>query len=399
MGLRVKSMAELRLDVLLEAAQGAQTVSEVCRRHGISRKTYYHYLARYRAEGLDGLEPRSSRPVRQPARMDPGFGLDICGLRTDNRRFGPRRIPAEFGRRGIDPPAVSSMHQALVRNLLVVPQRKRERPADRRFEWPAPNDLWQIDATRFVLEGGRVVWVMDLLDDHARFCLAARVGSAPTTLAAVEALNWAISRYGVPARVLSDNGSCFTGRLWGNAKVLFEKRLEELGITAVHSRPYHPQTLGKLERFHRTMKEWISDYAPTSAEELQDVIERFRVHYNTERPHQALGDCTPVERYTSAPAPAPDVQGLPMAEPTYPPGSLLRKVSSIGIISVDGNRISLGRRWALKQVRVIEVAGMTHIYFGDHLVRSLVINPDTIYQTAGTRQYSKESIERRQSRI
>jgi transposase InsO family protein len=393
MGLRVKSMAELRLDVLLEAAQGGMTVAEVCRRHGISRKTYYHYLARYGAEGLDGLEPRSSRPVRQPARMDAGIELEICRLRKDNPRFGARRIRAELERRGFAAPAVSSIHQAMVRNLLVAPRPKRPKVADRRFEWPAPNDMWQIDATRFVLEGGQVVWVMDLLDDHARFCLGARVCPSPTSVAAVEALNWAISRYGVPARVLSDNGSCFTGRLSGNAKVLFEQRLEELGIAAVHSRPYHPQTLGKLERFHRTMKEWVSDYAPTSPEELQDVIERFRVHYNTERPHQALGDKTPEERFS--PTPPLDIEGLPMAEPTYPQGSVLRSVSRIGNISMRGHQIGLARRWAGKRVRVVEVAGITHVYFGEHLIRSLVIDPDTIFHPAGTR---KRSSERRQTK-
>ena len=134
MALRVMSMAEMRLEVLLEAARSGETVSEVCRRFGISRKTYYVYLGRYQAEGVEGLEPRSRVPLHQPGRMPGDVELEICRLRKDHPKWGARRIRAELTRAGVAAPAVSSIHQALVRNYLVALQPKRPRKADRRFE-------------------------------------------------------------------------------------------------------------------------------------------------------------------------------------------------------------------------------------------------------------------------
>src|SRR5205823_1875082 len=129
MALRVMSMAEIRLEVLLEAARSGETVAEVCRRHGISRETYYVYLRRYQAEGVEGLEPRSRQPQHQPARMASETELEICRLRKDHPRWGARRIRAEPRRAGKPTPAVSSVHQALVRNHLVALQPPRPKPA------------------------------------------------------------------------------------------------------------------------------------------------------------------------------------------------------------------------------------------------------------------------------
>jgi transposase len=167
MALRVMSMAAMRLEVLLEAARSGETVTEVCRRHGISRKTYYAYLKRFRSEGVDGLEPRSRQPINQPQRMDAAVEEALCRLRKDHPKWGARRIRAELSRRGIKLPAVSSIHRALVRNDLVAVRPSRARPATQRFERASPNDLWQIDATRLLLADETEVWVMDLLDDHA----------------------------------------------------------------------------------------------------------------------------------------------------------------------------------------------------------------------------------------
>jgi transposase-like protein len=143
MALRVMLMAEIRLEVLLEAARSGETVTEVCRRHEISRKTYYRYLRRYQAEGVDGLEPRSRAPLAQPARMASEIELEICRLRKDHPRWGARRIRAEPRRRGKPAPAaVSSINQALVRNHLVSLKPARPKPAIIRFERECPNDLW-----------------------------------------------------------------------------------------------------------------------------------------------------------------------------------------------------------------------------------------------------------------
>ncbi|MGH2720426.1 MAG: DDE-type integrase/transposase/recombinase, partial [Actinomycetota bacterium] len=148
------------------------------------------------------------------------------------------------------------------------------------------NDLWQIDATQVRLVSQKRVWVLDTIDDHSRYLLAAHAAQAPTTDAAWDCFELAASRYGLPRQVLSDNGLCFTGKLHG-VQVQFERSLAELGVELINAGPYHPQTLGKLERFHRTLKLWLADEGPASdLGQLQELLDGFRHHYNRDRPHQ-----------------------------------------------------------------------------------------------------------------
>jgi transposase InsO family protein len=387
MALRVMSVTDMRLEVLLEAARSGETVTAVCKRFEISRETYYVYLRRYRAEGVDGLEPRSRQPIHQPQRMPADVEERICKMRKDHPKWGARRIRAELGRKGVESPAVSSIHRALVRNNLVALSRTRPRPATQRFERTSANDLWQIDATRLLLADETEVWVMDILDDHARFCLAARVGAGPTGQAAWECFEWAIRRYGIPAQVLSDNGTCFTGRLVGG-EVAFERRLGTLGIKMIHSRPYHPQTCGKLERFHRTMKEWLAEQPKArTPEDLQGLLDAFRTHYNEERPHQGIADATPAERFNAvAVEPVTSVPESAVPEALYPRGAILRKVSSCGNMSYRACTIQVGSEWNHYRLRVTEIDGVVHVFYGEQLIRALVLDPDVDYHPIGRRR-------------
>ena len=279
MSLRVVTMAELRLEVLLEPERTGQSVAEVCRRRGISRETFYEYKRRYELEGAAGLEPRSRRPTRSPAQIEVELEVRICQLRKHHPRWGARRIRSELRRSGIDPPAVSTIHQVLRRNHLVTDQPRKRPKARKRFEREVPNDLWQIDATKVALADGTEVWVVDALDDHARYLLAARAALRPTTQAAWACFEDAATRHGMPRQLLSDNGLCFTGRLHGRV-VDFERRIRSLGIVLINSGPYHPETLGKLERFHKTLKEWLADEgSPRDLPHLQELLDRFRAHY------------------------------------------------------------------------------------------------------------------------
>jgi transposase len=216
MALRVVSLKPLKLEVLLEPGRTGDSVAEVCRRRGISRQTFYRYRRRYETEGASGLEPRPRVPLRLPARMDAKLEALICGLRTDHPAWGARRIRSELERSGAAAPAISTIHQALRRNGLVASQRPRRERADRRFERPFANDLWQIDATQVALAGGDVAWVIDCLDDHARYLLAARACVSPTGEAAWSCFLHASSNYGLPRQLLSDNHVSFTGRLFGS---------------------------------------------------------------------------------------------------------------------------------------------------------------------------------------
>jgi len=391
MALRVMTMAEMRLEVLLEAARSGETVTAVCQRHGISRETFYVYLRRFRAEGIEGLELRSRQPLNQPQRMPATVEEKVCRLRKEHPKWGARRIRTELLRKGVSAPAISAIHRALVRNNLVALQPTRPRPATQRFERASPNDLWQIDFTQLLLADESPVWAMDILDDHARFCLAIRVGAGPTGAAAWDCFEWAVARYGLPAQVLSDNGTCFTGRLLNGATVEFERRLATLGVTFLHSRPYHPQTLGKLERFHRTEKEWLSEHPrPETAQQLQELLDAFRAHYNEDRPHQGIGDATPEERYNAVvPAIAPDPLPGPLPDATHPAGAIVRRVNNWGVLSYRNFGINVGTIWAGHLLRITEIDGVVHCFYGEQLVRALVLDTDRTYQPKGTYNLQK----------
>jgi transposase InsO family protein len=296
MALKVVSMNELKLELLREPERTGESVAEVCRRRGISRASFYRYRRRYLQEGVPGLEPRSKRPRVSPGRIDPLLEAEICELRRRHPRWGARRIHAELARARITPPGVATIHRALRRNYLVAPQPPRRRKARKRFERESPNDLWQIDATQLALRGGEQAWVVDCLDDHARFLLAALACEGPTGEAAWACFAAAAADHGLPRQLLSDNHLSFTGRLFGH-EVAFERKLREVGVQMLNAAPAHPQTLGKLERLHRTLKEWLEDEGPASdLGELQALLDRFRAHYNEERPHQGIQDLTPGER-------------------------------------------------------------------------------------------------------
>ncbi len=401
MVLKVVTMAELRLDVLTEPLRTGETVADVCRRYGISRDTYYRYRRRYLAEGLEGLEDQSRRPRTSPAQIPAEVEIRIVEMRRDHPRWGARRIRAELDRAGVDAPVVSTVHQVLVRNGLVAAQAPRRPRADKRFEREISNDLWQVDATQIRLGDDTKSWAINLLDDHSRYLLAALVGPAATGELAWDAFELAASRYGLPRQVLSDNGLIFTGRLH-RVEVAFETSLAELGVEMINSAPYHPQTLGKLERFHRTLKEWLADEGPPwDLEHLQELLDGFRFHYNRQRPHQGIGDQTPAERYDKAPLPPAQIR-LPgpqeMTEPFYPLHSILRKVASSGNLGYRGKLIQVGMRWAGAQVRVIPVGELIHVYYGELLIRATTIDPDRYYQpmprqsTNGRRQTTATSL-------
>ena len=297
-------MVELRLEVLLEAERTGVTVAEVCRRYGISRQTYYRYRRRYLAEGLAGLEDRSRRPLGA-GKPDPGRpragdrgdtqGSSPVGCSSDPHRTDSGRCR---GAGGINRASGTGAQRA-GRHWT----RRRPR-ADQRFEREIANDLWQIDATRIVLVDDTETWAVNLLDDHSRYLLASLAGPSATGELAWDAFETAATRYGLPRQVLSDNGLCSTGRLHGT-EVMFEKSLEDLGVEMINSAPYHPQTLGKLERFHRTLEDWLTDEGPAfDLEHLQELLDGFRFHYNRQRPHQGIADATPAERYGIEPSAA-----------------------------------------------------------------------------------------------
>jgi len=181
-------------------------VTALCKDLEISRQTLYKYRRRFEAEGPAGLVERSRRPHSSPSRVSAATEDAIVLLRKElPLECGAQTIAYHLARRGGVPPSIATIHRVLVRRGMVTPQpEKRPKVAWKRFVWPRPNDAWQIDATAWALADGQTVWIMDVLDDHSRALVAARVDSGPTAHAAWAAFTTAVERWGLPARVMND---------------------------------------------------------------------------------------------------------------------------------------------------------------------------------------------------
>jgi transposase InsO family protein len=293
---------------------------------------------------------------------------------------GAQSIAYHLARAGWPAPSVASIHRALVRRGMVIPQpHKRPRSAWRRFEWSRPNEAWQIDATRWVLRGGREVWVMDVLDDHSRLLVAARACGGPTAEAAWDAICEGAQRWGLPAQVMSDNGTCFTSRFQGwSGETAFERDLRALGIHHIPSSPSHPQTCGKLERFHQTLKKWLATQPlARSHNQLQGQLDAFAEYYNDQRPHRALAGSTPAERWS---AKSPASPGAPIPAP---PNASLHKVSAGGAIAWSHYNIGVGSQHAKDQVLVIARDDDLAVFGPAGLLRRLRLDRSRRYQPTG----------------
>jgi hypothetical protein len=261
---------------------------------------------------------------------------------------------------------------------MVIPEpNKRPKAAWRRFEWPRPNDAWQIDATAWALADGREVWIMDVLDDHSRALVAARVADGPTAAAAWDAFSHAVVDWGLPARVMSDNGLCFTGRFRGR-EVDFERQLRSMGIDHLRSSPAHPQTCGKLERSHQTTKRWLRMLpAATTHAQLQDQLDAWRHHYNEHRPHTAAQGGTPASRWRASEPAGP---GAPIQGPRR---ASLHRVSTAGQIGWGRYNIAVGSPLANQQVLVVADDHNLTIWGQPGLIRRVTIDPTRRYQPSG----------------
>lgn len=370
----VMTMADWRLDVLLEPERTGRSVTEVCERHEISRDTFYAWKRRFEAVGLAGLLERSREPLHQPNKITPELEELICTFRRQHPRWGAKTIRSRIKRSGVPVPSISTVHRVLVRNNLVTPQpRKKPKSSWRRFERPEPNDLWQMDATEFDLADGKTM-VVSVLDDHARFLLATVMCATETGAAKWEAFVTAATAYGLPRQVLTDNHPSTTGKLI-RGEVDFERKLHQLRVQLITGRPRHPQTQGKIERYHRTLHEFTEDRDVVTTEELELALAEFRRDYNDERPHQGIGDLTPSERYR----PSPNVfDPRVLAGPDYPAGTIVRRVYGNGDLSYRYMKISVGKHLVGQRVAIVPCGDEITIYHGAEIIRRFVPDPTVL---------------------
>lgn len=271
---------------------------EVARAHGVSKSWVAKLVGRYREGGYEAIAPRSRAPNRIPHRTPDELEDQIVALRKDLSEqgldAGAETIHHHLGLQRTHVPSVSTIWRVLRRRGFVTPQpHKRPRSSWVRFEARLPNECWQSDVTHWPLAGGTEAQIVNFLDDHSRLVVASRVLSSATAPTVLEVFREAGARWGFPAALLTDNGCVYTTWHRGGPNVM-QTELLALGIDYRHSRPYHPQTCGKVERFHQTMKSFLSrQRRAASIAELQAQVDRFVAYYNDVRPHRARGRMTP----------------------------------------------------------------------------------------------------------
>lgn len=285
-----------------------RTVKEVCESHDISRSWLYELLARYRDGGDDGLKPHSKRPHSSPTRVAAKVEDDIVSLRKELTDLGVDagahtihyHLQRRYRRRRTAAPSVATIWRVLSRRGFVTPQpQKRPRSSWKRFQADLPNECWQADTTHWTLADGSDVEILNMIDDHSRLLVASRAFRTTKAADVVETFHLGVAELGVPASMLTDNGAIFTAQA-RNGTCAMELELLALGVDYKHSRPYHPQTCGKVERFHQTLKRWLAKQKPArTITALQAQLDRFRRYYNHERPHRALNRHTPTQAFTA----------------------------------------------------------------------------------------------------
>jgi len=356
-----------RMDLALEMVRRNRSVREIAAKFGVSRTTAYKWQSRFRARGRDGVENASRRPHHSPAKTPDPIEEFICAMRERIPHWGPEKIHAfvtNCGTLGL--PSARTVARILKRCGRIEP-REPAPTGLTRFEHPAPNELWQIDFKRTV----RLNWYppmkaipMAILDDHSRFSIALDA-NPDRQLDTVWPVLWhAMGQYGMPLCILTDNDSVFRGRRGGITA--WTARLLRLGIRHSSGRAYHPQTQGKVERFHGTLQtEVLADAVFRSLEQLQEAFDQFRDTYNHLRPHAALDLDVPADYYAPSPRERPD--RIPPVE--YPKGVQIRKVMNNGAISVRNCRIHVGEGITGEHVQLHDCDPWLHIEYAGHMFR------------------------------
>jgi transposase InsO family protein len=341
------------------------SVSEACRRFGISRDTGHRWLRRFDADPHAPLTDAARRPRSSPARTPQHIERLIADARAQYR-WGARKIHALLARQGVEVPSVRTVHQILRRLELVRADVPQPTPP-LRFERHAPNELWQVDHKCAIEIARAPRHQLTVLDDHSRYLLALRPVPDRTITAAFSVIWELMGEVGMPEAILADNA--FSTTFSAPATLSwFDANLICLGIRPIHGRPYHPQTQGKVERLHGTLeREMLPFVDRATLEAYSRDVEHWRRQYNTVRPHQAIGDLPPAERWRPSPRPRP----CSIPEPQYPPGSTLRTVCEVGSVRWNRRRIMAGRGLVGRSVRIVDTDHTTDVYFAHVRIRSI----------------------------
>jgi transposase InsO family protein len=380
-----------RLVVTAVLVEG-RSKSEVARDYGVSRRWVHEMVRRFEVEGDTGLEPRSRRPHHSPQQTPSGVEDEIVEIRKqlaeDGLDAGAHTIAVHLERRHGTAPAPSTIWRVLSRRGFVTPQpQKRPKSSFIRFEADQPNERWQADVTHWRLADGGGVEILNIVDDHSRLLVASQAYSTVKAADVVTGFHRGFTAWGLPSSVLTDNGAVFTASYRGGGRCAIEIELDSLGIRLRHSAPYHPQTCGKVERFHQTLKKWLCQQEPAATlRGLQEQLDWFGSYYNTTRPHRAIGRRTPLEAFEARPKATPSTPGL-----VIPRHFRVRqdRVDRVGRVTLRYNsrlhHIGLGRRHAGTPVRLLVADLDIRVLTEDgELLRELTLDPTRDYQPQKT---------------
>jgi transposase InsO family protein len=332
--------------MLLATLPDGSNISEWCRRLEVSRQTAHKWRARFRELGAAGLDDESRAPDHPHGKTDETVERVVVELRHrlagEGLDHGPASIADRLRAEGVVL-SDATVWRILRRHGEITPQpRKRPRSSWLRFERDRPNECWAGDDTHYLLAGGREVRVINIVDDHSRLNVDSLAVDACRSPEIWACFTRAAMRHGIPAEFLNDNG-----RAWVSAEdfapVLFARNLERSGVRQIRTSPYHPQTNGKVERFHQTQRRWLDARRPArTIAGLQLLLDEFRRIYNHERPHRAIGRRTPASVWAAQPAATPPHTAL-----EGPPTFASCRAGHIGAISPGNHlRINLGVEWA-----------------------------------------------------
>ena len=369
-----RTTMSLRREFVQCALQDGINMSALCREFGISRKTGYKWLRRYQEGGWEALQDRSRRPHTSPNRTPAEIEAQVLAVRQEHPAWGGRKIHAYLRRQGLlHPPSPSTITQILHRHGCIDPEEARKHRPFQRFQRGRPNELWQMDfKSPIALADGTTCYPLTVLDDHSRFLIALYACADQSHDTVQAQLIITFRKYGLPESILIDNGTPWGSYQETRSYTFLEVWMMHLGMQVIHSRPYHPQTLGKDERLHRTLEaELLQGLTLANLQECQTYFDRWRHMYNTERPHEALGMDVPAAHYQPSPRPFPEV--LPPI--LYPPHAIVRKVDVTGRISFHGRTFRVGKAFRGQPVALYptEKEGVYEVYFCQQRVKTLCL--------------------------
>lgn len=351
------SIMEQRQEFVALASVDGSNVSELCRRYGVSRDTAYRWL------GREDYADRSRRPHLSPSRTSEAMEASVLAVRDEHPAWGARKIHRILLNEGLVPPAVSTVQAILSRHGRIASD-GRAVHARERFEKEAPNLLWQMDFKgQFQMKDGQWCWPLTVIDDHSRYALCLQACSGQSTATVKGWLEETFRRHGLPAAFYVDNGAPWGGGAPGQYTPL-RVWLMKLGVDLIHAKPFSPQSRGKNERFHRSLKaEVLAANIPADLQQTQQAFDRWRRIYNQLRPHQSLDMKPPISRYKPSPRTMPDK----LPDILYDTADIVRKIPK------DQPRLAFkGQSWRVPRafrgetlaIRPSEQDGVFDVCFG-----------------------------------